>query len=74
MFADNIIWDIDLEDRETYEAVCKKLKLPKRVRLPERFFPENWNARGLKVEYYDDIANWLSGEYGFCVENFALCQ
>ena len=73
MFADNIIWDIDLEEGETYEAARKKLNLPKRVKLPERFLPDNWSAGGLKVEYYDDISNWLSDEYGFCVESFVLC-
>lgn len=70
MFADYIVWDIDLEDGGTYEAAREKLNLPKRVELPERFLPDRWSARGLKVEYYDDIANWLSNEYGFCVKSF----
>lgn len=73
MFADNIIWDIDLEEDETYEAACAELELPKRVKLPERFLPGNWSARGLKVEYCDDIEDWLSNEYGYCVKSFALC-
>ena len=73
MFADNIVWDINLKEGETYEAARAKLKLPKRVKLPERFLPDKWSAKGLKVQYYDDITDWLSDEYGFCVESFALC-
>ena len=73
MFVIDIVWDIDLEDGETYKDARKKLNLPKRVKLPERFLPDNWNAGDLKMGYYDDIADWLSDEYGFCVESFALC-
>ena len=41
MFADNIIWDIDLEEGETYEAARAELELPKCVELPKRFWPED---------------------------------
>lgn len=69
MFADNIVWDIDLEEGETYEAARAELELPKCVELPKRF----WDPDANSSEYYEDISNWLSDEYGYCVKSFALC-
>ena len=72
MFAIDIVWDIDLEEGETYEDARKKLNLPERVKLPERFLPDNWSTGDLKMGYYDDIEDWLSDEYGFCIKSWSL--
>lgn len=66
MFADNIVWDIDFEDGETYRSACAELKLPRRVELPKRFWPENGDP--LKA-----IADWLSNEYGYRAITFVVC-
>lgn len=66
MFADNIVWDIDLEEGETYKSACAELKLPKRVELPRRFWPENGDP-------IEAIADWLSDEYGYCIKSFTMC-
>jgi hypothetical protein len=65
MFADNIVWDIDLEEGKTYKSACAELKLPKRVELPKRFWPENGDP--LKA-----IADWLSNEYGYRAITFVV--
>jgi hypothetical protein len=65
MFADSIIWDIDLEKSETYKSACAELKLPKRVELPKRFWPENGDP--IKA-----IADWLSDEYGYRVKKLVV--
>lgn len=69
MFADNIIWDIDLEEGETYEAARAELGLPKRVELPKWLWPEDKDSLPC---YDDEISDWLSNEYGFCVVEFTL--
>lgn len=72
MFAIDIVWDIDLEEGETYEDARKKLNLPERVKLPERFVPDDGDVTGFQMEYYDDIENWLSDEYGFCIKSWGM--
>lgn len=66
MFADNIVWDIDLEEGKTYEAARAELELPKCVELPRWLWPED------KDDYDDEISDWLSNKYGFCVVEFTL--
>jgi len=75
MFADNIVWDIDLEEGETYEAARAELELPKCVELPKWLWPEGFDlSEGYPPCYDDDISGWLSDEYGYCVKSFALCR
>lgn len=61
MFADNIIWDIDLEP------------LPKRVELPKGLWLEDGDTvEGYLPCYDDEISDWLSNEYGYCVKGFVV--
>lgn len=80
MFADDIIWDIDLEEGETYESARAELELPKCVELPKWLWPEDDVEEMLNdPEVFApccvtaDIEDWLSDEYGYCVKSFALC-
>jgi hypothetical protein len=50
----DIDWDVDQDDFDDEAAL---LKLPTRVSIP-------WNV------FDDDIADWLSDEYGYCVNGF----
>ncbi len=71
MFATDIIWDIDLVPGENYEDVRAELELPTCVELPKYLQPSD--AEELINNRYDfdeDVANWLSDEYGFCVVSF----
>ncbi len=71
MFADNIIWDIDLEEGETYEAARAELELPKCVELPKWLWPEDGDIiEGYPPCCADDVTQWLSDEYGYCVESW----
>ena len=73
MFADNIIWDIDLEPGEKYEDVRADLALPKCVELPKWLWPEDGDpVEGYPPCYDDEISNWLSNEYGYCVKEFVV--
>ena len=51
MKAVNILWD--LEEGESDYA------LPKEVELPEKFESDDYD--------YDDVVDYLSDEYGFCI-------
>lgn len=70
MFADNIIWDIDLEPGEKYEDVRADLALPKRVELPKGLWLEDGDP--VSPCYDDEISDWLSNEYGYCVKGFVV--
>jgi len=70
MFADNIIWDIDLEPGEKYEDVRTDLALPKRVELPKWLWPEDGDP--VPSCYDDEISDWLSNKYGYCVKEFVV--
>ena len=73
MFADNIVWDIDLEEGETYESARAELELPKCVELPKWLWPEyKDDIEGYPPYYDEEISDWLSNEYGFCVVEFTL--
>lgn len=58
--ATNIQWDIDLEDRETYEDAIKALSLPKEIFIPTT----------IKTE--DEISDYISELTGFCHRGFSL--
>lgn len=63
MRAFNIKWDL-AEDIELYgdkDCTC----LPNEVIIPNKI----WDEQICDVE---DVADWLSDEYGFCVESFEL--
>lgn len=47
----NIIWDLDNGD--------SGYALPKEVDLPEKFNKDNYNC--------DEIVDYLSDEYGYCI-------
>jgi hypothetical protein len=61
----DIIWDIDLEDGETYEEACEDCELPSAVEIDETKFADE---DGLYDD--DDICNYLSDEFGFCIVSF----
>lgn len=69
-YAEDIIWDIDLEDGETYEEAREELKLPTLVRLPEKLSEE------LEADLADDddVSDYLSDKFGYCVQSFHLFQ
>lgn len=71
MFARDIIWDIDLEPGEDYEDVRAELGLPTCVELPKSLQLSDAELINNCHEYDDDVANWLSDEYGYCVKSFA---
>lgn len=50
----DIDWDVDQDDFDDEAALSE---LPTRVSIP-------WNV------FDDDIADWLSDEYGYCVNGF----
>ncbi len=63
MRAFNIKWDLS-EDIEMYgekDCTC----LPNEVVIPNKIWDE-------QICDVDDVADWLSDEYGFCVESFEL--
>lgn len=58
--ATNIEWDIDLNDNETYEEALEDCGLPCEVILPNN------------LKHDDDIEDWLSDTYGFCINSFCV--
>lgn len=56
MKAINIIWDLDDGDSD--------YALPKEVKLPNELFDDGG--------YNDDVADYLSNEYGYCVSAFDI--
>lgn len=61
MKAINIKWEIDLENGETYEEALTACGLPTEIEIPEDVDEE-------------EIADWLSDEYGFCHTGFELVE
>lgn len=73
MFADDIIWSIDLEPGETYEEIRAELELPKCVELPKWLQIDDFDlTEGYAPDWIEDISTWLSNEYGYCVEGFVV--
>lgn len=56
MKAINIIWDLDDGDSD--------YALPKEVKFPNELFDDGG--------YNDDVADYLSNEYGYCVSAFDI--
>lgn len=65
MKAFNIKWDLSecMNEQEENDYI----RLPKEVFVPN----EVWDERVTDIE---DIADWLSDEYGFCVDSFELAN
>lgn len=72
MFANNIVWDIDLEPGENYEEVRAELSLPKCVELPKWLQLDDAALINGCHDFDDDISDWLSNEYGYCVQSFSV--
>ena len=70
MFARDIIWDIDLEPGEDYEDARAELGLPQCVELPKSLQLSDAELINGCHDYDDDVTDWLSNEYGFCVVSF----
>ena len=66
MRAINIEWDVADEDM-TQEEMDEILEtLPTEVEIP------NYLAEEYEDGYEDDISDWLSDEFGFCVCEFEI--
>ncbi len=70
MFATDIIWDIDLVPGENYEDVRAELELPIYVELPKHLQLSDAELINGCHDFDDDVASWLSDEYGFCIKSF----
>lgn len=62
MIATNIIWDTDGED----------VKLPKMVEIPKDVIPDDVDINEYVNSYAEEVEDWLSDTYGFCVYHFNL--
>ena len=69
MKAINIEWDTHDEDLERIMA-SPELGLPNEVIIPDEVILECDNDD--INDYYSDVADWLSNEYGFCLYGFDL--
>lgn len=58
MLVTNITWDIS-DGEYDEDELDDYLELPTEVKVPTGIAP-------------DDVADWLSDEYGFCVRSFSL--
>lgn len=57
MIAYDIEWDTDGE----------KVKLPKKVKIPDEI------CKGVgEDDYVNEVGDWLSDKYGWCIFNFKL--
>lgn len=73
MFADDIIWDIESEPEEELEDAMERLGLPSCVELPKWLqLSDEELIDGCDSETYDDICEWLSDQYGYCVKSFIV--
>lgn len=66
----DIIWDIDLEEDETYEEAMETLGLPVEMEIPSIYIDD----MAEDDDVYDKIADYLSDKTGFCVNSFELVQ
>lgn len=69
MKAINIEWDTHDEDLERIMD-SPELGLPNKVIIPDDVILECDNDD--INDYYSDVADWLSNEYGFCLYGFDL--
>ena len=69
MKAINIEWDTHDEDLERIMD-SPELGLPNEVIIPDDVILEYDNDD--INDYYSDVADWLSNEYGFCLYGFDL--
>lgn len=69
MKAINIKWDTYDEDLERIMD-SPELGLPNEVIIPDDIILECDNDD--INDYYSDVADWLSNEYGFCLYGFDL--
>lgn len=69
MKAINIEWDTHDEDLERIMD-SPELGLPNEVIIPDDVILECDNDD--INDYYSDVADWLSNEYGFCLYGFDL--
>lgn len=62
LIATCIEWDTDGED----------VDLPNEVCIPDEVIPSNVNRTEYMEEYAEEVENWLSNTYGFCVYGFMI--
>lgn len=62
MKAYAILWDIDLEEGETYEEMVEKLNLPEEIEI----------SKELEYADEDEIGDYISDLTGFCHCGFKI--
>lgn len=65
IIVENIKWDIDLEENDTYEEFVSDYCLPSALEIDETYFCADDGTF-----FVDDVVNYLSDEFGFTVESF----
>ena len=64
-YANKIIYDLDLEEGETYNEAVKKLSLPEQVKIPDELALGDYGIN-------DDVTDYISDQTGYCVVSFVL--
>ena len=65
-FAKDILWDLDLEENETYEDAVEDLGLPDSLVIPSDLCDFEFDPDGA----LENVADYLSDTTGFCVHSF----